>query len=181
MFAALGLEELPNGASQLTHKQLMWCVEFLRCGSATEAARLAGYSSPDSDGYKVQKSAVVARFLAQVVAPLAKDADQLVARVAHRSRAYQALWQAEHDKPAGLRNTKELERLGKQARAEDTTLAALLGKIQSVHVTGDLKHSIEGSVNHTTSPTIIVPPEALNRQAEMRRDVVMTQRQGGPN
>lgn len=188
IFQAMGLPELPHGASQLTRRQLSFCVEFIRTGSATEAARRAGYSDPESDGSKVQKSPEVAAFLAKAALPISKDVDQLIVRAAHRSRAMHELWQHERDKPDTTRSIAQLLKLEMAAHRADALLATLLGKVQGVHLTGELNHTVGGTVKHSHEHNVVpVPADALPLLAQMRRDVVLAERgagmpkTGGPN
>ena len=183
IFQAMGLPELPHGASQLTRRQLTFCVEFIRTGSATEAARRAGYSDPESDGSRCQKMPEVAAFLAKASLPISKDVDQLIVRAAQRSRAMHDLWQHERDKPDTTRSVALLLKLETAAHRADSLLATLLGKIQGVHLTGELNHTVGGTVKHSHEHQMVpVPAEALPLLAEMRREVVLAERgQGMPS
>lgn len=181
-FEALGIQELPSGAERLTRRQLRFCVEWLRTGNATDAARLAGYSDPASDGSKVKNSPEVARFLAAAMLPIAKDVDRLIARAAERSQALHALWQAELNKDAGLRSEARLLKLEAAVNNADKLLGTLLGKITGLMVDAKVEHKHSGTINHTHDGATIVPvpAAALPALAQMRRDTVVA-RAGGPN
>lgn len=178
LFQGIGLDVLPAGASSLTRKQLHFCLEFLRCGVATEAARRAGYSSPDSDGSKVQRSAGVAAFLGRAGVTVAKNADQLVCRAARRSTMLHEQIVAEMEKKPELRDHKLLEKLHLAVVRTDMLLGSLLGKL-GISLSGELNVNHGGTVNH--EHTVAIPAEALPGLAEMRREVVSATRTGGPN
>jgi hypothetical protein len=183
IFQAMGLPELPSGAEQLTRRQLTFCVEYIRTGSQTEAARRAGYSNPPSDGSKVKNNPTVARFLTKAMEPIAKNVEQLIGRVAQRSRTLHDLVQREMDKPESCRSQPQLLKYMTAADRTDSLLATLLGKIQGVHLTGELNHTVGGTVKHNHEHTVVpVPAEALPLLAEMRREVVLAERgQGMPS
>lgn len=166
MFGAVGVENLPLGVAKLTLRQRTFCLELLRTGNATEAARRAGYSDPRSDGAKVQKTPVVAAFLARVAAPVAKSADQLIMRVSNRSRALHALLMRELEKPEPTRNGERIKWLTSRVDRCDMLLGSLLGKIVGVHVSGEVSHTHEVS----GEVAVTIPATALPVLAQMRRD-----------
>lgn len=170
-FAAVGVESLPLGVAALSRRQRTWLLEYLRTGNATEAARRADYSSPESDGAKVRKSAGVAACLAQAGVQVAKSVDQLVMRSSERSRSLHAIVKEEMEKPADLRNEARIQRFTRLAQFEDSLLGSLLGKISGVHVTGDVKHSHQ----HVGEVALTVPESALPVLARIRREVVESQ------
>lgn len=166
-FSAVGVDSLPLGVAALTRKQRVWLLEFLRTGNGTEAARLAGYSSPESDGSKVRRHAGVQACLAHAGIQVAKSVDQLIVRASERSRAAHALFLEELNKPEGERSAERLGRYQARADRTDMLLGSLLGKIAGVHVSGDVKHSHQ----HAGEVALTVPESALPVLAQMRRDV----------
>lgn len=146
LFAAVGLTDVPQGLDSMTARQRQFAIEFLKCGNTTEAARRAGYSTPESDGSKVKKNAVVAAFLDQAGRRLSKDADSVVKRAMDRSIWLHDELQLERAKPDGSRNWKREKQLHGLVHKADMLLAALVGKLQlNVKVGGEVTH------NHTIS------------------------------
>ncbi len=164
--ADVGLESVPVGLSSLTPKQRTYVVELLRTGNASEAARSAGYSNPGSDGAKVKKAPEVAAVLAQAMLPVAKNVDLLVRRVSERSRIAHTMVEREMAKPETLRSNKTLREWMDAANKADALLGTLLGKIQGVHVSGEVKHT------HKHAGITTIPAEALPAFAELRRAVI---------
>lgn len=165
--ADVGLDTVPAGLSKLTRKQRDFTLAYLRTGNASEAARSAGYSDPGSDGAKVQKTPEVAAVLAQAVLPVAKNADQIIRRASERSRIAHTMVEREMAKPETTRSLKTLREWMDIANKTDALLGTLLGKIQGVHVSGEVKHSHNVSGSITT-----VPAEALPIFAQIRRSVL---------
>ena len=172
-WADVGLDSVPNGIAKLTKKQRDFTLAYLRTGNASEAARVAGYSDPGSDGAKVQKMPEVAAVLVQAAMPVAKNADQIVRRVSERARIAHAMVEREMAKPETTRSLKTLREWMDAANKADALLGTLLGKIAGVHVSGEVKHTH----NHNGSVTT-VPAEALPFLAEVRRSVVQERMQG---
>ena len=170
-FKAIGLESLPLGVTRLTRRQTRWCLEFLRTGNASEAARRAGYSSPTSDGSKVHRNAAVSSFLAQAAGPVAKEATQLIIRVAERSKALHAMLRAEWEKPDERQSTKRITQLAAAVNRTDALLGALnsVGRLSGVHVTGDLAHTH----SHQGEVALTVPETALPVLAQMKREAAL--------
>ena len=166
------MPDLPAGMASLSKRQQHWVLEYLRTGNATEAARLAGYSSPESDGAKVRKTAGVVAILQQIGAKVARNADQLVLRASERSRALHAMVQAELAKPETTRSMAQLLKLVAAADRTDTLLGSLLGKITGVHVTNE--------VHHHGAQVVQVPAEALPGLAQLRRSVLEDRRAQQP-
>jgi hypothetical protein len=167
--ADVGLDTVPAGISKLTRKQRDFTLAYLRTGNASEAARLAGYSDPGSDGVKVQKMPEVAAVLAQAALPVAKNAEQIIRRVSERSRIAHHMVEREMAKPETTRSNKTLREWMDVANKADALLGTLLGKIQGVHISGEVKHA--HTHTHNGSLTVI-PAEALPAFAEIRRAVV---------
>jgi hypothetical protein len=171
--ALLGADTLPEGFSKLTRKQQHLVLEFVATGNQTEAARRAGYADPASEGSKAMRSPAVAAVMLQLGKKVAADADQLIRRVSERSRTLHALYEAERDKPATLRNEVSLLKLAAAVDKTDALLGTLLGKVSGIHLTGTINH------HHGGGMAVTVPESALGALAQMRRDVV-TQRLGQP-
>jgi hypothetical protein len=173
-FAALGVEQLPAGAAQLNRRQLSFVLEYLRCGNARDAARAAGYADPDSDGCRVQKNPAVARMLAAVAAPVAKNATRLIISTWERHEMLCGMIRDERNRPETLRSEAKLLRLNAAADRTAALLGTLLGKIQGVHVTGEVNHQVGGSVQHVHGAAVIpLPADALPALALMRRESVL--------
>jgi len=172
-FRAVGLDNVPVGIAQLTRRQRVWLLQYLRTGNSTEAARLAGYSSPESDGSKVRKNAGIMACLAHAMIPVAKSVDQLVLRAANRSRALHDLLMQELEKGPDRQSTERVKWLTSRVDRTDMLLATLLGKVVGVHLSGELAHSHQ----HTGEVAITLPATALPVLAQMRRDVVLTRGQ----
>lgn len=166
--ADVGLDSMPAGMAALTRRQRTFVLAYLRTGNASEAARVAGYSDPHADGYKVRTTPVVAAVLTQAAVEVSKNADQLVKRAWQRSVSLHALYEAEMDKAPGLRNTAQLLKLAAELNRVDGLLGTLLGKITGVNVSGTVHHKHSGSVQHIP---VTVPESALPVLAQMRRDV----------
>ena len=163
--AEVGLDKTPTGLSKLTKKQRDFTLAYLRTGNASEAARIAGYSDPGSDGSKIQKAPEVAAVLAQAALPVAKNADQIVRRVSERARIAHAMVEREMAKPDTMRSMKTLREWMDAANKADALLGTLLGKIQGVHVTGQVNHTHKGEIG-------MIPADALPTFAAVRRAVV---------
>jgi len=177
--ADVGLDTVPTGMAKLTRKQSTFVLGYLRTGNASEAARLAGYSSPTSDGAKVKQHPEVAAVLAQAALPVAKNADQIVKRVSERARIAHAMVEREMDKPDTLRSVKTLREWMDVANKCDALLGTLLGKIAGVHVSGEIAHK-----HHHSGEVGVIPAEALPAFAAIRRSVIEERMQatiGGAN
>ena len=126
-FREVGLESLPAGAAQLTIRQRTFCVEYLRTGMVTEAARRAGYSSPDSDGAKVQKNAGVRAFLAQAATAMTEEMKQLIVRKEQQSRALHTHLMNELEKPDVVQSNERIAKLSTALARVDALLGVLKG------------------------------------------------------
>lgn len=164
---AVGLEALPTGLAQLTKRQREFTLAYLETGNATEAARRAGYGDPASDGAKARANPAVQAVLVQAAVPVAKNADQLIRRVAERSRYAHAMYEIEAAKEPSLRSNKAVREWMAEANRCDSLLGSLLGKIQGVHVTGQVNHA-----HKHTGEVGVIPAEALPAFAQIRRAVV---------
>lgn len=175
-FAAVGVDNLPVGITSLTPKQRRFCLEYLRTGLSGEAARLAGYSDPETQAPKVRKNSGVAAFLAHAAKALTEETKQLVMRAEERSRALQTLLVAEMNKAEGKQSLERIAKLSSAVNRTDTLLAALksIGRVSTVNLSGDVQHSHAGEV------ALTLPATALPVLAEMRQDAVKA-RTGGPN
>jgi hypothetical protein len=165
-FAQVGVHNVPVGIEGLTRKQRIFCLEFLRTGIPTEAARRAGYSSPESDGSKVQRNDRVRAFLARAGNALTEETTQLVLRNEERSRALHTLLAREcaQEHP----RTAEIAKLTMAVTRVDTLLAVLKGVkgASASVVSGNITHTHE----HQGEVTVTIPATALPVLAQMRRD-----------
>ena len=155
MFEAVGLNTLPLGAGDLSRKQLEFCINYLKTGSAKAAAEMAGYADPEAHGSKILKTPAVARFLAKSVAKVSANAEQLISRVWTRSANLQAqIEKLQQSKTGDWKKEKELTHYANQT---DALLASLLGKLQL-------------NVNHSTSDTL---------KPEVRAEIIKIQEAAG--
>lgn len=166
--AEVGLSGTPAGFATLTKKQRAYVLGFLQTGSQVQAAKIAGYSDPLSDGAKVRKAPEVQAILAQAATEVAKNADQLIKRAWMRSVSLHTMYENELAKPETLRSTAQLLKLSAELNKVDGLLGSLLGKISGVNISGEVKHT--GSVAHSHI-ALTVPESALPVLAQMRRDV----------
>ena len=166
--AEVGLTGTPAGFAALTKKQRAYVLGLLQTGSQVQAAKMAGYSDPLSDGAKVRKAPEVQAVLAQAMTEVAKNADQLIKRVWMRSVSLHALYENELAKPETLRSATQLRALNAECNKADALLGSLLGKIAGVNISGEVKHT--GSVAHEHI-AITLPQSALPVLAQMRREV----------
>jgi hypothetical protein len=136
-FRAVGLDALPVGASDLSRKQLEFCLAYLKTGSAVAAAKIAGYGDAQAHASKVMQQPKVAAFLGKVIAKVAGNADKLIERVWERSaRLHEQLTELQA-KPEGGRDFKKEVQLTDLANKTDTLLATILGKL-IVNVQGNI-------------------------------------------
>lgn len=169
----VGLDSMPAGLANMTRRQREYVLSYLRTGNQTEAARRAGYSNPPSDGAKLQKTPVVAAFLAQACVSVAKNADALIKRHWQRSVSLHALYEQELAKPESIRNTTQLLKYSSELTKVDGLLGSLLGKIAGVNVSGVITH--QGSVDHKHIE-ITLPQSVLPVLAQLRREAVEANR-----
>lgn len=162
--AGIGLAELPQGLADLTKRQRDFVFAYLKTGSATEAARQAGYADPAPEGSKALRNPKVAAVLAQAALPIAKDADQLVRRAAQRSIALHHLFIEELNKPATLLSVAQLLKLEQAANKADALLGSLLGKITGVNVSGEVKHTHEAVGAATIPESMLLPLARMRRE-----------------
>lgn len=161
LFAEIGVDALPEGASRLSTRELAFCLEYLRTGRVTHSAKVAGYSDPESDGSKIQKRPGVARFLASAGRSAAQNATALVTRAWQRSQALHADWQEERNKPEGRRSLKRETELAAQAGAADKLLGTLLGL-------DTLKLDVKGDLRTTLAPEELQLMRELNEGLKAR-------------
>jgi phage terminase small subunit len=203
-FAANGVSVIPEGASQLTKKEMQFVLSMLEHGQMGRAAVEAGYSpeSAASIASETLKKPKVFAFYRKCIDGVASKGEQLTARVYERSvilhaqtlKAAQELSQTKKN-PWVL--ASESHQTGKQAkdvrvyelqrdRAQRDqkhflTLAnqtdALLGTLIGKIAGAGLAGNL-GSGGGAASVT--VPAEALPGLAAMRREVVAA-RMGGAN
>jgi len=144
MFEAVGLTELPLGASALNKRQLEFCLAYLKTGSAMQAATIAGYSDPEAHGSKILKNPSVAVYLAKLITKVSGNPDTLVSRVWERSIDLHAeIKRLREGKSSDWKKERELIAAANQT---DTLLGSLIGK---------LVLKIEGSISH--EHTVITP------------------------
>jgi hypothetical protein len=175
-FRAVGIENLPIGVTALSRREQRFCLEYLRTGLWTEAARTAGYADPEKNAAKLRKNTGIAAFLAQASTALTEETKQLIIRAEERSRALQQLLRDEMERAPEKRKVNRIAKLAAAANRTDTLLGALkgIGKVSSVGGAIDVNH------NHTGEVALTVPATALPVLAEMRQDAVRA-RMGGPN
>jgi len=71
----------------LTDKRQVFVEEYLRTWNASEAARIAGYAHPGSDGHRLLKISEIADEIQQRVSERAMSADEVLIRLAAQARA----------------------------------------------------------------------------------------------
>jgi hypothetical protein len=167
-FASVGVDALPLGVARLSRRERIFLLEYLRTGTATEAARRAGYSMPESNASKLLKNNGIAACLAQAGVEVAKNVDQLVMRASERSRVLHTMFRAEVEKSEEQRDEKRICQLAGIADRADMLLGSLLGKIGGMHVSGGVHHTH----SHRGEIDLTVPAAALPVLAQMRRDEV---------
>jgi hypothetical protein len=159
MFEAVGLMDLPLGASALNKRQLEFCLHYLKSGSALQAATAAGYSDPEAHASKILKHPAVAVFLAKSISKVAGNADQLVSRVWERSIDLHAeIKRLREGKSSDWKKERELITAVNQT---DTLLGSLIGK---------LVLKIEGSITHEHT---VITPEARAQIIELQERLTL--------
>lgn len=156
LFASVGVENAPPGLAALTTKQRAFVLEFIATGKATEAARKAGYSDPESMGTKCKKMPEVAAVLMQISRGMTRDAQALLKRMADRSVWLHNELIAERAKP--VPNQKRQRELVEMLAKHDGVLANFFKSL-------DIR--VEGEVQHTHSGKITV--EQREELAQMQR------------
>lgn len=70
----------------LTDKRQIFVEEYLRTWNASEAARIAGYAHPGSDGHRLLKISEIAEEIQRIVTERAMSADEVLVRLAAQAR-----------------------------------------------------------------------------------------------
>jgi hypothetical protein len=160
MFEAVGLAELPLGASKLNKRQLEFCLAYLQTGSAVQAAKHAKYGDPEAHASKILNNPAVAVFLAKSISKVAGNADQLVSRVWERSIDLHAeIKRLREGKSSDWKKERELITAVNQT---DTLLGSLIGK---------LVLKIEGSISHEHT---VITPETRAQIIELQDRLTQT-------
>lgn len=166
-FAAVGLETLPHGAGRMSPKQLRFCLRFLDCGNARQAARECGL--PEQHASKLMRKGAVSEFLRAAVKPVAQNGDQLVRRKWELSVSWHDELMELRAKPYGTLTESEQHRemqLATMVTRNDTLLAALLNRL-GIQLAGEVAHTI----SQGGSDFVVLPPEALGGFATGRQQV----------
>lgn len=197
-FVASGVEDMPDGAGNLTQRELKFVLGVLEHGQMGRAAIDAGYSeeSAASIASETLRKPKVFAFYRRCLDQVASKAELLTARVYERSVLFHAkaleaaqdiadanewllnISRDEYSATKGAKTVKEYELKRERAQRDqkhyatlanqtDSLLGSLLGKINAVHVSGEVKHKHEHS-----GAVVTVPEDALPALAQMRRDVV---------
>lgn len=173
LFATVGVEDLPLGAADLTKKELMFALAFVRTGNASASAKEAGYSDPSGNAAKLLKRTDILRFLSPALKEAGKNADAVVQRVAARSRTlHEELMQLREK--GDLKDSKRERQLIRLVNQTDQLLGALLGKLSLINI--DANINLNGKKD-----AVPVPASALPAFAQMRREVIEAQRSGTIN
>ncbi|EIQ00734.1 phage terminase, small subunit [Opitutaceae bacterium TAV1] len=197
-FAASGIDGIPQGASDLTKREMTFVIRVLEHGQMRQAAIEAGYSE-DSAGQiasETLRKPKVFAFYRRCLDKVVTNAERMTARVYERSvvlhaqalEAAQKLANANewllaserHESGKNAKNVREFELARERAQRDqkhfvtlanqtDSLLGSLLGKIAGVHVSGEVKHTHAGTVG--VAP-VTVPEAALPALAQVRRDVL---------
>ena len=195
-FHAHGVEELPFGFSSLTKKERTFVLQMLEHGQMARAAIEAGYSEKSAGAIASEtlRKPKVFEFYRKCVESVASKGELLTRRVYERSvilhaKAIEAA-QTVADADAWLLNIKRDEESTKNskevreyeqkreramrteklyvglANSTDALLGQLIGKLQGLVISGELKHTHEGGMEMT------LPSTALDALAQVRREVV---------
>lgn len=167
-FAAVGLESLPHGAGKMSPRQLRFCLRFLDCGNARQAARECGL--PEQHASKLMRKGAISEFLRAAVKPVAQNGDQLVRRKWELSVSWHDELMRLREKAHGSLTESEQQRemqLSAMVTRNDTLLAALLDRL-GITLTGEVVHTIQ-----RTSDCVVIPPDALAGFASARREVAL--------
>jgi phage terminase small subunit len=170
VFDAMGLTSLPNGAAELTRREMLFVQRVLEHGQMARAAIEAGYSEASAGAIASEtlRKPKVFAFYKRCTDVLANDTAKLVRTtyeryvVFHAKTIEAAQVRADADtwlnielvketgKNSKERTTQELRRAQAQrdertysglARAEGTLLAAMLGKLK-IQIEGNVKVSV---------------------------------------
>lgn len=202
-FAAHGVAAIPEGASQLTKKEMNFVLAMLEHGQMARAAIEAGYSadSAASIASETLKKPKVFAFYRKCIDGVASKGEQLTARVYERSVVLHAqalkaaqelsdaeatLWELARFKDetgSKAKNVKEYEYRRDRAQRDQKHFLTLANQTDAL--LGTLIGKIAGvhvssSVTVGGAVAVTVPAEALAGLAAMRREVVSA-RMGGPN
>lgn len=190
-FAAAGVTSLPQGASDLTARELKFVTRLLEHGQMARAATEAGYSadSAGSIASDTLRKPKVLRFYRSCLGEVAAKADIVTRRVYERSVMFHAraiaaaqerddaetwiLSEETHQNGKDAKKVQRFEKLRDRAQRDekhyttlanqtDTLLAALLGKVKELTIDNSTHH------NH-----LIVTPAFQEELAEMRRQVMV--------
>lgn len=190
-FAAAGVTSLPQGAGDLTARELKFVTRLLEHGQMGRAAREAGYSATSAGAIATETlhKPKVMRFYRECLSAVVAKADQLTRRVYERSvmlhaKAVEAAqtrsnaeeWIIREETQQNGKDAKTIkyfERTRDRAQRDekhyatlanqtDTLLAALLGKIKELTIDNSQHH------NH-----VILTPNFLAELSEARRQVVV--------
>lgn len=165
-FRSVGIDNLPTGVAELSHREQRFCLEYLRTGLWTASAKTAGYRNADKHAGSLRKNVGIRTFLSHAARALTEETKQLVIRAEERSRGLQELLRVEMERP--LPKINRIAKLAAAVNRTDALLGALKGikGMSSLHVSGDVQHNHQGEV------AITVPATALPVLAQMRREVV---------
>ncbi|PAW75159.1 MAG: hypothetical protein B9S38_02415 [Verrucomicrobiia bacterium Tous-C4TDCM] len=207
---SVGVGALPDGAGNLSQRELKFVLAVLEHGQMARAATEAGYSK-DSAGAiasEVLRKPKVFAFYRRCLGQVASKAELIIARLYERSvilhaRFMEAMQEAgdaqewllavcKSENGKNAKDVKEYElrreraqrdqkHYGTLANQTDGQLLAALGKIPGMHLTGDINHSHNGAAM-PGGVTITVPVDALHAMAQVRREVITERsaQQGAP-
>lgn len=166
MFAAVGLDTMPHGASELTAKQLRFALAYLDCGNATQAAREVGYSENNTG--KLLKGNGLSRFLTLAVKPVAQNGDQLVRRKWELSVSlHHELMELRGKAKKEASEMKRERSLVRMSNQTDMLLAALLNRL-GIKLTAEVTHTHKAS----GGDFLVLPPDSLSGFARARQEAV---------
>lgn len=198
-FAAAGVTSLPEGASNLTSRELKFVTRLLEHGQMARAATEAGYSAESAGAIATEtlKKPKVLRFYRSCLSEVAAKADLVTRRVYERSVMFHAKLQAaaqeranaeewiiaeeSHQNGKNAHEVRKFEKVRDRAQRDekhyatlanqtDTLLAALLGKIKELTIDNSTHH------NH-----VILTPNFLAELSEARRQVLVPMSDGRPS
>ena len=70
----------------LTDKRQVFISEYLKCWNASEAARIAEYAHPGSEGHRLLKNAEISEEIQRRVSEIAMSADEALIRLSEHAR-----------------------------------------------------------------------------------------------
>lgn len=187
---------MPRGkqiADRLTNKQIVFVENYLRCWSATEAARVAGYADPQQSGFQNLQSPEINKMIQERLIEYHMSADEAIALLTEIARGDIAdvldddLEQLDAKKAKKNNKTKLIKsltrkttitQLGKSIRETHTHKVEMYSRLEAVdkvlRVHGKYQDSLNINKNKTTAemPFSIPADMIAPLFADVYRDIV---------